>query len=224
MDSNKANQLKDKRLASLQRQRNASKRQTATPTDLMCAKSRVVKRAKFSYGKQVNFSGSKEGEKEEEEQAVLEEEDTDWLRQTERNTQQDIETSKKELELSKTILEEIEQKMQAEKKPSHRLRDQKVLIGACKEYSDSRIQILKERSRQVQFWLGSREMGRKVPGKAPAEWLAVDLEWRHWLGEQAAARRDGFDESPIEELDDAAWRILGPLPHILAAYMCLGEE
>jgi hypothetical protein len=100
--------------------------------------------------------------------------------------------------------------------------DQKILIDAFREYSYSMIQNRKERSRQVQFWIGNRRMGRNAPDKAPDEWIDVDLAWRHWLSEQAASR--ALCTSPIEDVDDTAWRILGPLPHDLAAYDWLGQH
>ncbi|KAH6639927.1 hypothetical protein BKA67DRAFT_665312 [Truncatella angustata] len=201
-------QLPDYRAAPALGRRHATKRQTAEPPKLSVTKSQEVKKAKFSFGKPL----------ENVDRAIQQEPSADWLALTEKNLEQDIETSKKELELIKSILEDIDQWLQIEKQPGRKIRDQKILMGACREYSDSMIQVRKERLRQTKFWLNSRDMGRSVPVEAPAEWRAVDTEWRHWLGEQAAARSS---QSPIEDIDDTAWRILGPLPHILAAYTWL---
>ncbi|KAI1084271.1 hypothetical protein F5B20DRAFT_576411 [Whalleya microplaca] len=172
---------------------------------------------KFSYGKQLDvfLTTAKEPES-------STEEGLDWLTVAEKRIQQDLETSKKELELIKYAIEEADTYSIAEKKPSGKRRDQELLLGACQEYSSSQCQILKERLRQVQFWSASRQMGRKIPEKEPAEWRVADLEWRQWLSEQAAARADKSDqtlaEHPLDLDDDIAWGIWGPLAHILTVY------
>ncbi|KAH8202425.1 hypothetical protein TruAng_003410 [Truncatella angustata] len=201
-------QLPDYRAAPALGRRHATKRQTAEPPKLSVTKSQEVKKAKFSFGKPL----------ENVDRAIQQEPSADWLALTEKNLEQDIETSKKELELIKSILEDIDQWLQ---RILSTCTHEDLLItnfSAWLFFYDSMIQVRKERLRQTKFWLNSRDMGRSVPVEAPAEWRAVDTEWRHWLGEQAAARSS---QSPIEDIDDTAWRILGPLPHILAAYTWL---
>ncbi len=149
-----------------------------------------------------------------------------WLMEAEVCIQRDLETSKKELELIKGVSEEVERRLSSQDLPGGRIRDQKVLMSACQEYSRSRIHLLRQRLRQVLFWSNNRIMGQKIPNHAPAEWATADLEWREWLGEQAAARGGTFDRARKEREDigstaDALW---GPLPHILAAYTWHVEE
>ncbi|ETS80859.1 hypothetical protein PFICI_08388 [Pestalotiopsis fici W106-1] len=193
------------------------KRQTfAEPSRLSVIKVKDAQRAKFSYGKPLNESESDVSGQDGKRGSA---QTIGWLLATATNLEQDIETCKKELELVRSLMEEIDQRLQAhDKLPSRKLRDHKVLMAACREYSDSMIQVKKERLRQVRFWASSREMGRSAPAAAPGEWLDVDLEWRNWLSEQAAARSGAW---PIEASKDTAWRILGPLPHIIAAYIWL---
>ncbi|KAK6189239.1 hypothetical protein LQW54_013478 [Pestalotiopsis sp. IQ-011] len=194
-----------------------TKRQTAEPNRLSFGKAQEAQKAKFSYGKPLSES----------EPSVSEEDGKrgpgqpiDWLLATAAVLEQDIESSKKELELIRWILEDIDQRWQTNQKPSSRkLRSQKALMAACREYADSMIQAKKQRLMQVNFWVSSRGMRRPVPTAAPEEWLEGDVEWRRWLSEQAAAHSAGG--SPIEDRNDAAWRILGPLPHILAAFTWL---
>ncbi|KAK6065318.1 thiol-specific monooxygenase [Seiridium cupressi] len=205
-------QLPDRRASPALGRRHATKRQAVEPPKLSVVKTQDVQKAKFSYGKPLDGVELSIAEASAE---ARREAPVDWLAATEKDLEQDIDTSKKELELIKSLLEDIDQKLQTERKPSRKLRDHKILMSACREHSDSMIQVRRERLRQVKFWLGSRDMGRSVPAEAPAEWLAVDIEWRRWLSEQAAARSS---VSPIEDADDVAWRILGPLPQILAAY------
>ncbi|EMR68701.1 hypothetical protein UCREL1_4291 [Eutypa lata UCREL1] len=141
-----------------------------------------------------------------------------WLEEAEAHMQRDLETSKKELELTKGVAEDIERRLltattaaTSQDRPSsggsnsssRRIRDQKVLMSACQEYSRSRVHLLRQRLRQVAFWSNNRKMGQKTPVQAPADWAAADLEWAQWLGEQAAARsgrpkreqRDGTDSA-----------------------------
>ncbi|KAM0815546.1 hypothetical protein AB5N19_01345 [Seiridium cardinale] len=222
-------QLPDRRASPALGRRHATKRQAVEPPKLSVVKTQDVRKAKFSYGKPLDGVEPSIAEASAE---ARREAPVDWLAATEKDLEQDIDTSKKELELIKSLLEDIDQKLQTERKPNRKLRDHKILMSACREHSDSMIQVRqipreceyqcsvleqvrRERLRQVKFWLGSRDMGRSVPAEAPAEWLAVDIEWRRWLSEQAAARSS---VSPIEDRDDVAWRILGPLPQILAAY------
>ncbi|KAK7949166.1 uncharacterized protein PG986_010052 [Apiospora aurea] len=127
----------------------------------------------------------------------------DWLSDTESALRLDLETTKKELELIRTIMWEMEMDdtssssflvplipettaamaMAATQQRAQR----KMLMAACREYTESRRQLLRERLRQTQFWAGSRDMGRRVPSAAPGDWALADAEWGRWLGEQAAA-------------------------------------
>ncbi|KAI0121388.1 hypothetical protein BJ170DRAFT_688138 [Xylariales sp. AK1849] len=219
MDATKPDRLRGKRNISVLGQQPSVNRQTAAPSKLLVTK--AATKAKFSYGKRLD---APEPGIVEEGGPISTEQDVDWLTATEKSLQQDIETSRKELELTKSILEDMEQKSQTEKNPSRRTRDQKILMGACREFSASRIQILKMRLQNVNFWIGSRKMGRPTPANAPSEWLAIDVEWRHWLSDQAAARIDLNKGDQSEQQDGTARGILGPLPYIIAAYTWLEEQ
>ncbi|KAK6844337.1 hypothetical protein PG995_014447 [Apiospora arundinis] len=133
----------------------------------------------------------------------------DWLADTETQLRQDLETTKKELELIRTILWEIEMDDSSSSPPApsspssssgigsppppatssspptaegkaaaaggtqqQQKSQRKMLMAACREYAESRRQLLRERLRQVQFWAGSRAMGRRVPSTAPLDWGA----------------------------------------------------
>lgn len=116
-----------------------TKRQTAEPNRLSFSKAQDAQKAKFSYGKPLSES----------EPSVSEEDGKrgpgqpiDWLLATAAVLEQDIESSKKELELIRWILEDIDQRLQTNQKPSSRkLRSQKALMAACREYADSMIQV-----------------------------------------------------------------------------------
>ncbi|KAI0008781.1 hypothetical protein F4779DRAFT_641385 [Xylariaceae sp. FL0662B] len=177
----------------------------------------VSSNSKISYGGQLDVFLPTAGGPEE-----TAEKDADWLVLTEKRIQQDLETLKKELELIRDILEETDMYLRTEKKASRKLRNQKLFMGACQEYSGSLCQILNERLRQVQFWLASRQIGRKIPEREPPEWRIVDIEWRQWLSEQAAMRTNKSEQSATERPlgidDDIAMGIWGPLAHILTVY------
>lgn len=149
-----------------------------------------------------------------------------WLVEAEACIQKDLETSKKELELIKGISEDIERRLAAQPPPNNKLRDQKILMSACQEYSRSRIHLLKQRLRQALFWSNNVKLGQKTPSQAPAEWRTGDLEWAQWLEEQAVARAGALGRASKGQEGanlkiDALW---GPLPHILAAYIWHSEE
>jgi hypothetical protein len=120
-------------------QRVSSKRQTAEPSRLSVIKVKDAQKAKFSYGKPLNEgeSGvSGEDGKRPPAQTI------DWLLATATNLEQDIETCKKELELIRSLMEDIDQRLlRHDKLPSRKLRDHKVVMAACREYSDSMIQV-----------------------------------------------------------------------------------
>ena len=146
---------------------------------------------------------------------------SNWLAETEASIQRDLDTSKKELELIKEIIGDVEKRAASQQQPSSRIRDQKILMAACQEYSRSRIHLLKQRLRQVIFWSNNRRAGKKTPERPPVEWDTADREWRQWLGEQGAARsrnggqaQGGQDVAPAVE--NAPW---GPLLYILEAYI-----
>ncbi|KAK6825970.1 hypothetical protein PG987_013464 [Apiospora arundinis] len=185
----------------------------------------------------------------------------DWLADTETQLRQDLETTKKELELIRTILWEIEMDDSSSSPPApsspssssgigsppppvqpvttsssppgttgaagsqQQKSQRKMLMAACREYAESRRQLLRERLRQVQFWAGSRAMGRRVPSTAPLDWGLADAEWAKWLGDQAAAAMQQRQQQSQQQKKDswmmiegeagAAW---GPLPHIIAGF------
>ncbi|KAI1770537.1 hypothetical protein F4818DRAFT_432510 [Hypoxylon cercidicola] len=141
------------------------------------------------------------------------EEDTDWLAVAEEFIQQDLETTVKELDLVRDVLETLEVNLGIEKKPIPNLEDRKFLIAACQEYSGSRCYMLEERLRQIRIWASSRQTGEEIPDGMPNEWPLVDVEWREWLSEQAS--------SLIEESDTGvgvAVKHWGPLIPLLIAY------
>ncbi|KAI5920859.1 hypothetical protein F4810DRAFT_680756 [Camillea tinctor] len=148
---------------------------------------------------------------------------SDWLFLAESRMEEDLNTTTKELELIESILEDLEARITAEKKPSPAVRDQRILLGACKVYSSSRRGRLQERLRQVKFWHSSRDMGRKTPDGPPEEWRLIDLEWRRWLDNQAAARLDQ-QHHPVDPDNEVAWRAWGPLAHILTSYIWCCEH
>lgn len=122
-------------------------------------------RAQLSYGMQLDFPlpTDKEINK-------MAQEDTDWLAVAEEFIQQDLETTVKELDLVRDVLESLEVSPRAEKKPGPSLEDQKFLIGACQEYSGSRCHMLEERLRQIRLWASSRETGQDIPDGVPDEY------------------------------------------------------
>ncbi|KAI0019856.1 hypothetical protein F4780DRAFT_792638 [Xylariomycetidae sp. FL0641] len=191
------------------------KHQSGAPSSL---KIDTSSQPKFSYGKQLDVLSPQD----EDEDSPSEQATADWLALEDVLLRQDLETSKKELELIRFALEETQARLRTE--PSQRLKDRKALMGGCLEYASSRCHMLKERLRRVQFWQESRLMGRDVPERVPEEWRMADAEWRKWLSDQAAARADSCGSSPIDLVDEAkkddiAWRIWGSLPYLLAAYI-----
>ncbi|KAI0444030.1 hypothetical protein F4803DRAFT_285359 [Xylaria telfairii] len=151
-------------------------------------------------------------------------ETSDWLMEATADLSRDLDTSKKELDIIKFILEEMEPRSRTNRRPGIARDGQVELMRACREYSSSRCYLLRERLRQVQFWARSRIMGQQVPEMAPEEWRFVDIEWRRWLSDQASSHADrlgGNLVSPMENKSDPSndivWRDWGPLPHILSA-------
>ncbi|KAI0966075.1 hypothetical protein F4678DRAFT_466865 [Xylaria arbuscula] len=147
---------------------------------------------------------------------------SDWLMEATAELSKDLNTSKKELDIIKFILEEIKLRLRSD----DRSREGQVeLMLACREYSSSRCGFLRDRIRQVQFWARNRMLGQQVPSKAPEEWRLADDEWRRWLSGQASSRADQLSGSgrvtPFENVpdpfDDIVWSGWGPLPYILSA-------
>ncbi|KAK7742233.1 hypothetical protein SLS62_010752 [Diatrype stigma] len=135
-----------------------------------------------------------------------------WLAEAEARLKEDYAASKRELELIRTAIEELGQRLASlppdpplhqhqslhHKYPQRlssdhgsnrrRIRDHKALMTACLECSRSRVHLLRERTRQVAFWSDNRRLGLRIPERAPAEWATADREWAQWLAEQAVAR------------------------------------
>ncbi|RYO80806.1 hypothetical protein DL764_009846 [Monosporascus ibericus] len=223
----------------------ASWTQAATPSRLATADrpSQLLK-SKFSFARQIApLSPILE-------QMAQDRKDDEggWLAEAEKGMRRDLATSKRELELIKGIAEDIERRLLAPggQPMSHNaantninngLRDQKVLLAACQEYSRSRIHLLKQRLRQVAFWSSGKEVvghahHQKTPKQAPVGWATADGEWRDWLYEQAVARTGKHAREPHAEgqhgadssLSDASWKLWRPLSHILAGYTWQVEE
>ncbi|KAI0534855.1 hypothetical protein GGR58DRAFT_34375 [Xylaria digitata] len=174
----------------------------------------------FSFGRQLDAENSDRDQH----QSADNVEVSDWLMEATVDLGQDLETSKKELDIIKFILEEMEMRLRNNHRRSLAREGKVEIMKACREYSSSRCGLLQERLRQVQFWAHTRMLGQHVPEKAPEEWRLVDIEWRKWLSEQASRHADGRDSTRVSALEntpdpsnDIAWRIWGPLPHILGA-------
>ncbi|KAK7979839.1 hypothetical protein PG989_012296 [Apiospora arundinis] len=187
-----------------------------------------------------------------------------WLADTETQLRQDLETTKKELELIRTILWEIEMDDSSSSPPApsspssssgvgsppppvtssppaptaegkaaaaaavgtqqQQKSQRKMLMAACREYAESRRQLLRERLRQVQFWAGSRAMGRRVPSTAPLDWGLADAEWTKWLGDQAAAAMQQRQQQSQQQKKEDSWMMIegeaGAAWGPVAAYHC----
>ncbi|KAI1406966.1 hypothetical protein F5Y13DRAFT_183771 [Hypoxylon sp. FL1857] len=147
--------------------------------------------------------------------------DFDWLAAAERSLRQDLETSKKELDLVRGALDELESSSAREVKGG-RSKYQMFLMRACQEYSGSRNHMLEERLRQVHFWSSNKQAGEGIPEKVPDEWFVVDNEWRRWLSEQAAVQSNETSRLNFgkfyDEGVDAIVGHWGPLILILTAY------
>ncbi|KAI2602007.1 hypothetical protein GGR54DRAFT_626150 [Hypoxylon sp. NC1633] len=148
---------------------------------------------------------------------------SNWLDITEKSIQEDLEASRRELELIRDVLEEMKISTGADLQPNNRLGDQMFLMRACQEYSGSRCHMLEERIRQVQSWLSSMEKGKKIPDRVPSEWSMVDIEWRQWLSEQATPQINEFSQVSIGDTKerglDAAVIHWGPLIPLLTTYL-----
>ncbi|KAI3329767.1 hypothetical protein F4824DRAFT_505843 [Ustulina deusta] len=150
-------------------------------------------------------------------------EGSDWLMEATVDLNQDLDTSKKELDIIKFILQEMEVRPRTDHRPNLTREGEVELMKACWEYSSFRCDLLRKRLRQVQFWAHARMLGQQVPEKAPEEWRLADVEWRKWLSRQASSRADqlsgaraSFLENTPDPSNDVAWRVWGPLPYILS--------
>ncbi|KAI0185204.1 hypothetical protein EV127DRAFT_412377 [Xylaria flabelliformis] len=151
----------------------------------------------------------------------------DWLMEATVDLSRDLDTSKKELEIIKFILEEMELRSRTDRRPTV-TKGEIELMRACREYSSSRCHMLRERLRQTQFWTRSRAIGQQVPGRMPEEvrlFVSIllrsehqlkHLEWRKWLSDQASSHGDQLGSNQ-ESSNNTIWDIWGPLPHILSA-------
>ncbi|KAI0798373.1 hypothetical protein GGR55DRAFT_703093 [Xylaria sp. FL0064] len=163
-----------------------------------------------------------------------------WLMEATVDLSQDLDTSKKELDIIKFIIDEMEPRRRSDHRPSLARQGGIELMQACREYSSSRCNLLRERLRQVQLWTHNRMLGPQVPERrrksdgpflreSPSptpiptpKWRLADVEWRKWLSSRASSRQlSGARVSPLEMTpnpsNDVAWRVWGPLPHILSA-------
>ncbi|KAI0545356.1 hypothetical protein F4679DRAFT_478814 [Xylaria curta] len=138
----------------------------------------------------------------------------DWLMEATVDLSRDLDTSKKELEIIKFILEEMELRSRTDRSRPGVTQGETELMRACREYSSSRCHMLRERLRQTQFWTRSRAIGQQVPGRIPEEWHFVDIEWRKWLSDQASGHADQLGDNRESSNNTNIW---GPLPHILSA-------
>ncbi len=94
---------------------------------------------------------------------------SDWLMEATVDLNQDLDTSKKELDIIKFILQEMEVRPRTDHRPNLTREGEVELMKACWEYSSFRCDLLRKRLRQVQFWAHARMLGQQVPEKAPEE-------------------------------------------------------
>ena len=98
----------------------------------------------------------------------------DWLMEATVDLSQDLETSKKELEIIRFILQEMELRSRTDRRQTNLAQEGQIkTMKACREYSSSRCDLLRDRLRQVQFWAHARMLGQQVPGKTPDEVSSV---------------------------------------------------
>ncbi|KAI0145271.1 hypothetical protein GGR57DRAFT_517325 [Xylariaceae sp. FL1272] len=180
-------------------------------------------RPKFSFGKQLRVPspGLDEDKGNPKDKAAP---TSDWVDEAHLDIRQDLVTSKKELGLITSLLEDLEKRFKTRGTPKANLVKQMMLMNACKDYTVSRCNLLDERLRQVGHWIRSKEMGSQVPRKAPEEWRLADIEWRTWLSDQAS--RSGIASAlgtPTDPSKDVAWRVLGPVACILDVFAFVGD-
>ncbi|KAI1260828.1 hypothetical protein F5Y18DRAFT_242468 [Xylariaceae sp. FL1019] len=178
-------------------------------------------RPQFSFGKQLGVPSPDLDEHKDKpkDKAVSA---SDWVDEAHLNLRHDLVTSKKELSLITSLLEDMEKCFKTRDAPKPSLVKQMMLMNACKDYTVSRCSLLDERLRQVGYWSRSKEMGSQIPNKAPDEWRSADIEWRTWLSDQAF--RSGTASSlgtPTDPTKDVAWRVLGPVACILDVFFVL---
>ncbi|KAI1799248.1 hypothetical protein F4811DRAFT_558022 [Daldinia bambusicola] len=142
--------------------------------------------------------------------------DDDWLDLAKESIRGDLEASKKELELVRDLLSELDGVVDI-RKADRGARDRLFLMRACQEYSGSRSCMLEERLRQIDVWADEARLGRSVPSRVPDEWIMVDIEWRQWLSEQVAPRDSASNQANAMSCQRDAVQSWGPLIPILAA-------
>lgn len=183
---------------------------------------RPVVRAMGSYGQQPGIEGERKGN------SIRKASPGDWLAETETDLRKDLETTQREVELIRALYQDISKWLSARAGdgpgPGREQANQyRALMASCLEYSSSRLTILRERRRQVEFWMSSRDMGRRIPHQSlRGEWHTADANWRRWLSGEAAGRQPQGRRT-TDTLDRTPWVLLGPLPYILEAYTWVEE-
>ncbi|KAI0880198.1 uncharacterized protein GGS22DRAFT_193547 [Annulohypoxylon maeteangense] len=149
-------------------------------------------------------------------------EDSSWLAAATKSILQDLDTSKKELELVRDVLDNYETNSTTSEASGSRFEDRTFCMRACQEYSGSRVHMLEERIRQIHVWSSDRKMGKEIPDGVPDEWSTVDIEWRQWLSEQTSLQTSTPNNRQIDPFQaggvDMAVRSWGPLIPLLEIY------
>ncbi|KAI1476529.1 hypothetical protein F4774DRAFT_392622 [Daldinia eschscholtzii] len=94
----------------------------------------------------------------------------DWLIAARESIQRDLEASKKELELVRDLLGELEDGADVQKL-DRKARDRLFSLRACQEYCGSQSCMLEERLRQIDLWSDDVRMGRSIPQGIPDEYV-----------------------------------------------------
>ncbi|KAJ3571575.1 hypothetical protein NPX13_g5327 [Xylaria arbuscula] len=95
---------------------------------------------------------------------------SDWLMEATVDLSQDLETSKKELDIIRLIIQEMDLQSRMDRHQTKLAQSSRFkIMKACREYSSSRCDLLRERLGQVQYWAQARMLGQQVPDKAPDE-------------------------------------------------------
>ncbi|KAI0376241.1 hypothetical protein F5Y04DRAFT_286116 [Hypomontagnella monticulosa] len=124
----------------------------------------TVSKPQFVSSKELNLASLADNN------TTVAKEDYGWLHTSMKSNQQDLETTRKELELIRGVLGEIEANLETTG-PSRKLRDRMYHMKACKEYSGSRLHMLEERLRQIQMWSNNEDGGEKIPDQVPDEYV-----------------------------------------------------
>lgn len=197
-----------------------------TPRRLVVDKprGRPVVRAMGSYGQQPGIEGERKGN------SIRKASPGDWLAETETDLRKDLETTQREVELIRALDQDISKWLSARAGDGsgtgrEQANQYRALMASCREYSSSRLAILRERLRQVDFRTRSRDMGRRIPHQSVlGEWHTADTNWRRWLSGEAAKRQEPQGRRTADTLDRTPWVLLGPLPYILEVYTWVEES